>query len=566
MSVSLSNGVLKSVKRSDEAFREQRRKRMEELLAKRKKTFVTIQKKVDARYKENLYKEPIEHKPNMVNKENNIPEATKKKALMMENPQNQQFDNGSCRNSGDKANTVLSKAEKKEQGDSKETEKTTDLEVRQPTTLTQSFLVQRNSQQKLLTAEKSLNAVQSEPNSSKFILGSYRGKIVQSKISTFRAPKTSNERSVKSEGPVTGRPEAVKAPLVKSKTNVNKPDFIINKKKVTTTRSKEMEPQMTNFGTKRSAENGTVGSRPMPLAKGNERPAVRPKVGAKVKALPIKDTKNIGEPPKSQEAGGNIKSRYAIRNETAEERRAKLAEWLASKGKTLKRPSMAGSVPSTIKKNPKDVPPATPLNDHVVEEEEEPEHSSNENKTAEHIEELCSALSNLLPPSKSEDELVVQPEIMRPDFELAQPISNKTEEQVVQADNSDVKKEEEEEEEDDFENKSEFETPDKMEENVTEEGSLIKYNVKTTPYLQSMKQMMNIDSNKGAIKDLKFLTPVRRSKRIMHMSNQLPEMLMDHDPCIASLPELVSLGGDANAFIFRQNTHLQEAAGLQESV
>ncbi|XP_039601784.1 cytoskeleton-associated protein 2 [Polypterus senegalus] len=559
MSVSLSNGVFKSVKRSDEAFREQRRKRMEELLAKRKKTFETIPKKVDARYKENLHKDPIDHKTNMVNKENKKPEATKKKALMMENPQDQHFDNGSCRNSGDKANIVLSKAEKKEQGDAKETEKTTDLEVRRPTTLTQSFLVQRNSQQKQLIAEKALNAVQSDPNASKFILGSYRGKIVQSKISTFRAPKTSNERNVKSEVPVTGRPEAVKAPLVKSKANVNKPD--LNKKKVTTTRSKEMEPQMTNFGTKRSAENGTVGSRPMPLAKGNERPAVRPKVGTKVKALPTKDTKNIGEPPKSQETGGNIKSRYAIRNETAEERRAKLAEWLASKGKTLKRPSMAGPVPSTIKKNPKDVPPATPLNDHV---EEEPEHSSDENKTEEHIDELCSVLSNMLPPSKSEDVLEVQPEIMRPDFELAQPLSNKTEEQLVQADNCDVIKEEEEE--DDFENKSEFETPGKMEENITEEGSLIKFNVKTTPYLQSMKQMMNIDGNKGAIKDLKFLTPVRRSQRIMRMSNQLPEMLMDHDPCIASLPELVSLGGDANAFILRQNTHLQEAAGLQESV
>lgn len=63
---------------------------------------------------------------------------------------------------------------------------------------------------------------------------------------------------------------------------------------------------------------------------------------------------------------------------------------------------------------------------------------------------------------------------------------------------------------------------------------------------------------KGSIKDLKFLTPVRRSCRIQHRSSQMPTMLADHDPCVSSLAELVKLDDDPNAYIYRKNPALLE--------
>ena len=65
-------------------------------------------------------------------------------------------------------------------------------------------------------------------------------------------------------------------------------------------------------------------------------------------------------------------------------------------------------------------------------------------------------------------------------------------------------------------------------------------------------------SKKNTIKDLKFLTPVRRSCRIQRKSSRLPGMLTDHDPCVSSLAELVQLDDDANAYIYRKNPALLE--------
>lgn len=63
---------------------------------------------------------------------------------------------------------------------------------------------------------------------------------------------------------------------------------------------------------------------------------------------------------------------------------------------------------------------------------------------------------------------------------------------------------------------------------------------------------------KSNIKDLKFLTPVRRSCRIERKSSHLPTMLLDHDPCVTSLAELVKLDDDPNAYIYRKNPALAE--------
>lgn len=94
-----------------------------------------------------------------------------------------------------------------------------------------------------------------------------------------------------------------------------------------------------------------------------------------------------------------------------------------------------------------------------------------------------------------------------------------------------------------------FLTPDSK----TEAGCLIRYNVSSTPGLQSMKKKMQ-HGNNSAFKELKFLTPVRRSRRIQEKTLQLPDMLKDHDPSVSSLGQLSELGEDA--FVCRPNAAL----------
>lgn len=65
-------------------------------------------------------------------------------------------------------------------------------------------------------------------------------------------------------------------------------------------------------------------------------------------------------------------------------------------------------------------------------------------------------------------------------------------------------------------------------------------------------------SRMSSIKDLKFLTPVRRSCRIGRNSCHLPTMLQEHDPCVSSLAELLKLDDSPNAFIYRKNPALME--------
>ncbi|XP_010634926.1 cytoskeleton-associated protein 2 isoform X2 [Fukomys damarensis] len=97
-----------------------------------------------------------------------------------------------------------------------------------------------------------------------------------------------------------------------------------------------------------------------------------------------------------------------------------------------------------------------------------------------------------------------------------------------------------------------FKTPD------TENRSscLIKYNISTTPYLQSIKKKMQLDETNSAFKELKFLTPVRRSRRLQEKISKLPDMLKDHYPCVSSLEQLSELGGESDAFVCRPNVAL----------
>ncbi|XP_032998648.1 LOW QUALITY PROTEIN: cytoskeleton-associated protein 2 [Lacerta agilis] len=105
----------------------------------------------------------------------------------------------------------------------------------------------------------------------------------------------------------------------------------------------------------------------------------------------------------------------------------------------------------------------------------------------------------------------------------------------------------------------EFSTPE-----IDKEGSyLIKYNLSTTPSLISTNKKMQGDSNHPAIKDLKFLTPVRRSCRIQKKMCKLPDMLKDHNPCVSSLEQLEEFGAEGIGFIYRHNSALHKVCTQQ---
>ncbi|XP_042190564.1 cytoskeleton-associated protein 2 [Callorhinchus milii] len=90
---------------------------------------------------------------------------------------------------------------------------------------------------------------------------------------------------------------------------------------------------------------------------------------------------------------------------------------------------------------------------------------------------------------------------------------------------------------------------------VENRGSAIKFNIKNTPILQNVKNMLQLENSNSGIKDLKFLTPVRRSHRIEKVAFQFPIMLQDHDPCVSSLEDLLEMG-ESTAYVVRANSAL----------
>ncbi|XP_008113860.1 cytoskeleton-associated protein 2 [Anolis carolinensis] len=94
---------------------------------------------------------------------------------------------------------------------------------------------------------------------------------------------------------------------------------------------------------------------------------------------------------------------------------------------------------------------------------------------------------------------------------------------------------------------------------------LIKYNLSTTPFLESAKKKLQCESNDSAIKDLKFLTPVRRSRRIHQKLSKLPDGLKEQSPCVSSLEQLEQWGDASTGFIYRPNSALKKVSiNLQE--
>lgn len=322
------------------------------------------------------------------------------------------------------------------------------------------------------------------------------------------------------------------------------------------------------------------------------------------KKEPVKPAAAASEKKPQSSISSSI-SQYRIRVETAEERRLKLADWLASKGKTLKRPALTDqSVSQTC--GPQLEAEAQPESSEGTEAAPVPETEQDEvlqrkpvfssspshilNTTLDLLDtsdteppaepeirmeslvmNLCERLEAMETPSscrsqtKSEGNTEVSEE-ETPECEILQEEELSKEPKIV----AEVEKTEEEDEKKmtKAEERKLFEDEEENMDSTAADvldACVVKYSVKTTPFLRSVKQRMDSDMapastgsvRKSSIKELKFLTPVRRSSRIQRNSSRLPGMLSDHDPCVSSLAELELLdAADSNAYIYRKNPAL----------
>ncbi|XP_008426473.1 cytoskeleton-associated protein 2 isoform X2 [Poecilia reticulata] len=426
--------------------------------------------------------------------------------------------------------------------------------------------------------------------------GMYKGRIVQSKIGSIWKSSDSLSAAV------------IKPPASKLESEKVKDTAIKKRSKSVTEVSRQVAKRPVPMRSKSvSDQSHQVGRPPV----GNCRPAgfcsARPPTRTLAATLPPATSRSTTVAATKARGGQNTKpkipvtdkkasrpvissapSQYRVATETAEEKRAKLAEWLASKGKTLKRPAMTTKAPpktkltTKVKVDPKvpenvDLEPGSQCgvepNPSVQHEIPAPSVETRReggsaqspipgimNTTLDLLDDseivvnLCDALEAMAIPSASSDDADAQCDQAEECRDEEQ-----KDEQTETKEESEVKQEDVEESEDDSEDDS---NDDVMETTPQTSASVIKYSVKTTPYLQSVKKTIEGKVNASAsrrksnIKDLKFLTPVRRSSRIHHKSSHLPSMLTDHDPCVSSLAELVKLDDDPNAYIYRKNPAL----------
>lgn len=452
--------------------------------------------------------------------------------------------------------------------------------------------------------------------SSKSAPGMYKGKIVQSKIGSIWKSTTSiSELDTKPSAPKTQGQRVGNVTKCRSKSVADLPGYSMQKPVPTSSKSAlDRHAQVSKPALFSRPPAGFRSARPpartapATLASTSSRNTkVAPTKGTSTQNSKISVTdKKVNKPPVS-----SALSQYRFNMETAEERRAKLAEWMASKGKTFKRPARATaelSAKPAADLKPKSQPAAHSKPEPRLEHKPDsaaaahcadtqgaaPTHDRTPlimNTTLDLLEDsdaglpgdpqgsvddivlnLCDALDAMETPSKCHEPSLVTDVSSGSEMEDSQP-----EEELSKGTPEDVSKQQvveqvkhQVEESDGVETEEEVESDEDDVQRVTEntpqrEGaSMIKYSVKTTPYLQSVKKTIQEEARtsrskkKNNIKDLKFLTPVRRSCRIERKSSRLPAMLMDPDPCVSSLAELVMLDGDSNAYIYRKNHALLE--------
>ncbi|XP_007471742.1 PREDICTED: cytoskeleton-associated protein 2 isoform X2 [Lipotes vexillifer] len=474
-------------------------------------------------------------------------------------------------------------------------------------TLSQAFHLKNNSKKKQMTTEK---PKQDANMPKKPVLGSYRGQIVQSKINSFRKPlQVKDESSATTKKLSATVSKATKSQPVHASSVTVKSDRALHMttatKFVSTTsqssqlvrpsiRSHHSNNQNTmKQGISRTSASVTVrkGPREKELLQLNT-------VSSIIKTISSQDVKRnktlsrsmtsemVARPASSSNTKlieksksidqrrhtvvkAAIDSRWTQPRETAEERKARLSEWKAGKGRVMKRPpSSVVTQPEPEAQNEK---PVGSFWTTMAEEDEQRLFTEKVNKTFseclnlinEPIEEMRHAIVDILT-MKSQEKVKFGENIEE---------ACATKEQIQEATIDDIsvnlgseKPEIEnkhprnvvfqgcEKEQDD---KTKDPTSDVKTPNTeTRAGCLIKYNVSTTPYLQSVKKKMQFDETNSAFKELKFLTPVRRSRRLQEKTSKLPDMLKDHFPCVSSLEQLTELGSETDAFVCRPNAAL----------
>ncbi|XP_060764217.1 cytoskeleton-associated protein 2 isoform X2 [Neoarius graeffei] len=547
------------------------------------------------------------------NKENSKPDVGQKKAefrnvvskrMMKSAPL--QFKNALREeNAGD------NKAESKVRIKPSKLTKSNNSDPTQRKTLSQAFRTEQTLRHRKLVLETQKPPPSVPPKS--LLPGTYKGRVVQSKIDCFRKPpsgheKKPSENKPKAETVVRSKPATVLS--VSSRVGVQSslesraksgldtrvkvqktvPQRQIQTKTLVRTATVSAKPSAV------SAKSSTISRKPVTMS------ARPPTVTSFIKKKEPSKPATAAREQKPQKSVSSSISQYRIRVESAEERRAKLAEWLALKGKTLKRPAMTEkSAPPSCKPqtNAEDADKAQPkvVTVSEAEQSEVPQRKPAFSNSPSHI--LNTTLDLL---DNSDTELPTEPEVvvnLCKQLEAMETPSS-CESETKAGRNAEVKTEEEmaeyeileeeelgeekpkdiAEEEDGEEEKRAFRVNEEEEQKLFEGGDeekmdstpadvvdafVVKYSVKTTPFLQSVKKRMEGElapatpgsRRKSSIKELKFLTPVRRSSRIHRNSSRLPDVLNEHDPCVSSLAELELLdAADSNAYIYRKNPAL----------
>ncbi|XP_041958808.1 cytoskeleton-associated protein 2 [Alosa sapidissima] len=589
-------------------------------------------------------------------------------------------------------------------------------EAKKPQTLTQTFLSQQSASYKKLLTQGPKPAPSAPPKS---LRGTYKGKVVQSKVDCFRKPgeattaaTTDKKVFAKPAVPKAVGPTPATLSRVKSKSVTTLPvkaapavsQIQPRRPKSVTDVPLSHPASKTNHGQPQTVATvrqfqvikRPATARPVPTASASTRPVTGPKVRpvpATAKKANEQSSQNVRKPPvtstnqrPSRKPVTSTLSHTRVGMETVEERRAKLAEWLAAKGKTLKRPPIHNSAQPTQRTRPFVVSKADlqqnqePVEPHAAAAEPSPvpEAAEAEPRPALEVEavaeletvsveeeegpvmnttldmvdnceldlpevdvcmenlvvNLCEALEAMETPSTcqsaeqhaGEKDTVAEQEAAGMKVQVGEEDEEDEQDEIKEASanketDDETSTEEKESSGEDSESEMEADSiegsesgsdtreaaqaePAVAEQKVKAEdedeevencatktpecngASVVKFSVRTTPYLQSVKKRIDGEtsssvaapsscsssrrqrqSGAAAIGDLKFLTPVRRSRRIERQSARLPAALTDHDPCVTSLAELARLeGGDgeahvgmataANAYIYRRNPAL----------
>ncbi|KAM9300758.1 cytoskeleton-associated protein 2 isoform 1-T1 [Morus bassanus] len=363
-----SPSQLPASRRSEPAYREQRRQKVEEYLSK-KKTFSGVpiqenQASISSRTRRATSNKPQDKielstslKPGMENKENanklswDRSSGTSEKDVIL--------------NSSTITLTNSISDTNYNPDDCASKDEVTEIKS-QHVSLSKSFLQIKSIKEKQLIAEKQNSSV-SLPK--KPVLGTYRGKVIQSKINSFRkASKREGEESslpdkkllpsatkpAASSLSASSRSAVLKTTKVTNYPNSVKPNGVLpfqskpsNKAAINSQSSLKKRQPTSAVAPKKVTVQKIIGGRgPQPLkaaSDNSDRRALGVKKctdfcedarpGAPAKPISVVPGTKLGQDSK---INGNRKP--VLPKESAEERRARLDEWRASRGKVMRRP------------------------------------------------------------------------------------------------------------------------------------------------------------------------------------------------------------------------------------